>query len=79
MNAFYKVKASFWSENNKNTEYCGVAIGNDEGDIMNKVMSYYGRDNVEQVSFWFGENYSEDVIEIEDFKDCPLFDFHQKF
>ena len=46
---------------------------------MNKVMSYYGRDNIEQVTFWFGENYSEDVIEIKDFKDCPLFDFHQKF
>lgn len=79
MNAFYKVKTGFWSENNEDIERCGVAIGNDEGDIMNKVMSYYGRDNVEQVTFWFGENCEEDVIEIEDFKDCPLFDFHQKF
>lgn len=74
MNAFYKVKASYYGEDSK--EHSGVVVGNDEGDLMNKVMTYYGHDNVEQVSFWFGEFYDSDVIEIDDFKDCPLFDFH---
>lgn len=73
MNAFYKVKTYY---DNEAEERSGVAVGIDEGDIMNKVMAYYGRDNVEQVSFWFGEFYTNDVIELEDFKDCPLFDFH---
>ena len=73
MNAFYKVKTYY---DDKAEDCSGVAVGIDEGDIMNKVMAYYGRDNVEQVSFWFGEFYTNDVIELEDFKDCPLFDFH---
>ena len=73
MNAFYKVKAN-WGEGIK--EKSGVAVGTDEGDIMNKTMAYYGRENVEQISFWFGEFYEDDVIELDDFKECPLFDFH---
>lgn len=74
MNAFYKVKTCYYNEDNK--EHSGVAVGTDEGDIMNKVMAYYGRENVEQVSFWFGEFYEDDVVEFDDFKECPLFDFH---
>ena len=75
MYAFYKVKTDYWEEGNKN-ELCGVVIGNDEGDIMNKIMAYYGRENVEQVSFWFNVRYEDNVIEIKDFEDCPLFDFN---
>lgn len=71
MNAFYKAKVDYWDDNK---EYSGVVVGNDEGDLMNKVMKYYGRENVEQVSFWFGEFYEDDVIEVDDFKECPLFD-----
>lgn len=74
MNAFYKVKTCYYGEDNK--EHPGVAVGTDEGDIMNKVMTYYGRENVEQISFWFGEFYEDDVVEFDDFKECPLFDFH---
>ena len=74
MNGFYKVKVGYWGEDSK--EHSGVVVGADEGDIMKKVMSYYGRDDVEQVSFWFGEFCEEDVVEFDDFKDCPLFDFH---
>lgn len=74
MNAFYKVKTCYYDEDNK--EHSGVAVGTDEGDIMHKVMAYYGRENVEQVSFWFGEFYEDDVVEFDDFKECPLFDFH---
>lgn len=74
MNAFYKVKANYWGEGSK--EIPGVAVGADEGDIMNKIMAYYGRENVEQISFWFGEFYEDDVVEFDDFKECPLFDFH---
>ena len=71
MNAFYKVKVY---ENYDPIEHCGITIGNDEGDIMNKTMSYYGREDVEQITFWFNENYGADVVDIEDFKECPLFD-----
>lgn len=74
MNAFYKVKANYWGEGSK--EIPGVAVGTDEGDIMNKIMAYYGRENVEQVSFWFGEFYEDDVVEFDEFKECPLLDFH---
>ena len=73
MNAFYKVKANYWGEDSK--EIPGVAVGTDEGDIMNKIMAYYGRENVEQVSFWFGEFYEDDVVEFDEFKECPLLDF----
>lgn len=71
MNAFYKVKVDYWG-NDK--EHSGVVIGIDEGDLMNKVMKYYGRENVEQVYFWFGEFCEDDVVEMEDLKECPLFD-----
>ena len=74
MNAFYKVKVGYWGEDGQ--EHSGAAVGNDEGAIMNQVMEYYGRENVEQVSFWFSENCENDVIELKDFKECPLFDFH---
>jgi len=74
MNGFYKVKVNNYGE--KPEEWSGVVVGNDEGDLMNKVMKYYGHDNVEQISFWFGEFYDNDVVEFDDFKDCPLFDFH---
>lgn len=74
MNAFYKVKTCYYDENNE--EHSGVAVGNDEGDIMNKIVDYYGRENIEQISFWFGEFYENDIVEFDDFKDCPLFDFH---
>lgn len=73
MNAFYKVKVDYWGEGSKEGR-CGVVVGNDESDIMSKTMHYYGRENVEQITFWFGENFEEDVIEFEDFKDCSLFD-----
>lgn len=72
MNAFYKVKADFWNEK---FECAGVVVGTDESDIMNKVMNFYGRENVEQITFWFSENCKDDIIEFEDFKECPLFDF----
>ena len=74
MNAFYKVKTNYWGEGSK--EIPGVAVGTDEGDIMNKIMAYYGRENVEQVSFWFGEFYEDDVVEFDEFKECPVLDFH---
>lgn len=72
MNAFYKVKTDFWNEK---SECAGVVVGTDESDIMNKVMNFYGRENVEQITFWFSENCEDDIIEFEDFKECPLFDF----
>jgi len=71
MNAFYKVNLDYLGGLSENY---GVAVGNDEGDIMNKVMHYYGNENVTQITFWFGENYNTDIIEIDDFKECPLFD-----
>ena len=76
MNGFYKVKGTFY---NDNKEHCGVVIGENEGELMTKVMAFYGADNINEITFWFGEGYDYDVIELEDFKDCPLFDFHKNF
>lgn len=77
MNSFYKVKVDYWNEDPK--EYSGIVVGVDEGDMMKKLMDYYGRDDVTQVSFWFGDFYENDIVEFDDLKDCPLFDFPQDF
>ncbi len=74
MNAFYKVKTCYYEGDNK--ERPGIAVGHDEGDIMNKIVAYYGRENILQISFWFSEFYEEDVVEVDDIKECPIFDFH---
>ena len=74
MNAFYKVKTCYYEGDNK--ERPGIAVGRDEGDIMNKIVAYYGRENILQISFWFSEFYEEDVVEVDDIKECPIFDFH---
>lgn len=70
MNGFYKVKGPYFDQDK---EYCGVVVGEDEADLMRKVVEYY--DKPVQITFWFGENFDQDVIELEDFKECPLFDF----
>lgn len=75
MNGFYKVKGT-WDTNEE--KHYGVVVGENEAELMSKVIEYYGRENVERVSFWFGEFYDCDVIEVEDFKGCPLFDFSKK-
>ena len=70
MNAFYKVKSNDGSEA---VECSGVVFGEDEADMMKKIVdAYYPT----EVTFWFGENFDTDTVEIEDFKACPLFDFH---
>ena len=72
MNGFYRVKGNFY---NTNEEHTGVVVGENEGELMIKVMQFYGANNINEITFWFGEGYDYDVIEFEDFKDCPLFDF----
>lgn len=70
MNAFYKIKSYDCSET---IECSGVVFGEDEADMMKKIVNDY---NPTEVTFWFGENFDSDTVEIKDFKDCPLFDFH---
>ena len=73
MNAFYKIKGDpSWGDGK---DICGVVVGEDEADLMRKITNTY-HDMLVEVTFWFGENYDGDIIEIEDFKECPLFDFH---
>ena len=69
MNGFYKVKSNNYSET---VECSGVVFGEDEVDMMKKIVDAY---NPTEVTFWFGENFDADIVEIEDFKECPLFDF----
>ena len=73
MNGFYKIKGTFY---NDNEEHYGVVMGENEGELMTKVMKFYGAENINEITFWFSEGYDCDVIELEDLKDCPLFDFH---
>lgn len=70
MNGFYKVKSNNYSDI---VECSGVVFGEDEADMMKKIVDAY---NPTEVTFWFGENFDADIVEIEDFKECPLFDFH---
>ena len=70
MNGFYKVKSNNYSET---VECSGVVFGEDEAAMMKKIVDAY---NPTEVTFWFGENFDADIVEINDFKDCPLFDFH---
>lgn len=70
MNAFYKVKTTDYMEP---VEFSGVVFGENEPDMMRKIVEAY---TPLQVTFWFGENFDADIVEINDFKDCPLFDFH---
>ena len=71
MNGFYKVKSNLYGDD---IEYSGIVFGEDEADMMRKIVQAY--DGPTQISFWFGENFDSDIVEIEDFKECPLFDFH---
>ena len=71
MNAFYKVKGDPYWDDGK--DKCGVVVGKDEADIMRKVANCY-KDMLVEVTFWFGENYTDDIIELNDFNECPLFD-----
>lgn len=70
MNGFYKVKSNNYSEM---VEYSGIVFGEDEADMMKKIVEAY---SPTEVTFWFGENFDTDIVGIEDFKECPLFDFH---
>ena len=70
MNAFYKVKTTDYTNT---VEFSGIVFGKDEADMMKKIVEAY---NPTEVTFWFGENFDTDIVEIDDFKDCPLFDFH---
>ena len=70
MNAFYKVKTTDYTDT---VEFSGIVFGEDEADMMKKIVEAY---NPTEVTFWFGENFDADIVEIEDFKECPLFDFH---
>ena len=69
MNAFYKVKTTDYTNT---VEFSGIVFGKDEADMMKKIIDAY---NPTEVTFWFGENFDTDIVEIDDFKDCPLFDF----
>lgn len=71
MNAFYKVKSGLYGDD---IEYSGIVFGEDEADMMRKIVQAY--DGPVQISFWFSENFDSDIVGIEDFKECPLFDFH---
>ena len=70
MNAFYKVKTTDYTDTVK---FSGIVFGKDEADMMKKIVEAY---NPTEVTFWFGENFDTDIVELDDFKDCPLFDFH---
>ena len=74
MNLFYKVKTVDYPE----PIHEGVAVGDYIGQIAQKIVDYYGNTQVEELTLRFGEFYEEDVIELDDFYDCPLFDFKKK-
>ena len=65
MNAFFKVKAF-------NEIYSGVVFGEDEKDIMAKTIECY---EPEEVTFFFGECFDGNIVELADLKESPLFDF----
>ena len=74
MNAFYSIETLDYSVPIVN----GVVVGEDEGSLMQKVIKYYGRNHIKKVTFWFSDFDEADVVEIEDFEECPLFDFKKK-
>lgn len=74
MNLFYKAKVVDYPK----PIHEGVAVGDNIGQITQKIVDYYGNSQVEELTLWFGEFDEEDVIELDDFYDCPLFDFKKK-
>ena len=58
---------------NKPNSVLGLATGGSPVGTYKKIVEAY---SPTEVTFWFGENFDTDIVGIEDFKECPLFDFH---
>lgn len=70
MNIFYKAKVYYLDNQPNNGQ--GVVVAKNEAEAMNKVINYYGKDSIEQITFYFGDD--SDVVELEEIESCPLFD-----
>lgn len=68
MFGYYKVK--YWDDcDNKEQFSQGIALGDDEKEVMENVTDFYGHDNVMEVSFKFPSDSAGSVIELEELEE----------
>lgn len=71
MFGYYKVK--YWDDcDNKEQFSRGIALGDNEKEVMENVIDYYGHSDVMEVSFNFPSDSTGCVIELEELEELTM-------